>query len=91
MYLRAAFFRRSAAWIRGISNNKAGALGCILSPLRLCCGWQLVRQFGKGNWFKRKGTASVMFEDGTIAHAELHWFEAHGIGKRNMRIKRRLK
>jgi hypothetical protein len=51
----------------------------------------LVRQFGKGNWFKRKGTASVLFDDGTIAHVELHWFEAHGIGKRNMRIKRRLK
>jgi len=51
----------------------------------------LVRQFGRGYWFKRKGTASVLFEDGTIAHVELHWFQAHGIGKRKMRIKRGLK
>ncbi len=51
----------------------------------------LVRQFGRGHWFKRKGTASVLFEDGTITDVELHWFEAHGIGKRKMRIKRRVK
>ena len=51
----------------------------------------LVRRFGKGNWLKRKGTASVLLEDGTIADAELHWFEAHGIGKRKMKLKRVLK
>ncbi len=52
---------------------------------------KLVRRFGKGKWFKRKGTASVLLEDGTIADAELHWFEAHGIGKRKIKLKRVLK
>ena len=51
---------------------------------------RLVRLYGKGNWLKRKGLASVRIEDGTIADAELHWFEAHGIGKRKMKIKRLL-
>jgi hypothetical protein len=39
---------------------------------------------------KLRGRATVRFEDGTIAEAELHWFEAHGIGKRRMKIKRLL-
>jgi hypothetical protein len=51
---------------------------------------RLVRLYGKGNWRKLKGKATVRLEDGTIAEAELHWFEAHGIGKRRMKIKRLL-
>jgi len=49
---------------------------------------RLNRLFGTGNWRKLKGVATVRFEDGTVAEAELHWFEAHGIGKRRMKIKR---
>ena len=49
---------------------------------------RLVRLYGRGNWRKLKGVADVRFEDGTISEAELHWFEAHGIGKRRMKIKR---
>ena len=49
---------------------------------------RLVRLYGRGNWRKRKGLATVRFEDGTLAEAEVHWFEAHGIGKRRMKIKR---
>ena len=49
---------------------------------------RLVRLYGRGNWRKLKGLASVQLEDGTIAEAEIHWFEAHGIGKRRMKIKR---
>jgi hypothetical protein len=48
---------------------------------------RLVRLYGKGNWRKLKGLATVRLEDGTITEAELHWFEAHGIGKRRMKIK----
>ena len=48
---------------------------------------RLIRLYGKGNWRKMKGIATVRFEDGTIAEAELHWFDAHGIGKRRMKIK----
>ncbi len=49
---------------------------------------RLNRLFGSGNWRKLKGFATVRFEDGTLAEVELHWFEAHGIGKRKMKIKR---
>jgi hypothetical protein len=54
----------------------------ILSVLR--------KRFGPGRWRKRKGVAQVRLRDGTIRLAEVHWFEAHGIGKRFMRIKRYL-
>lgn len=49
---------------------------------------RLNREYGKGNWRKLKGIARVRLADGTIAEAEIHWFEAHGIGKRRMKIKR---
>src|SRR4051795_2323939 len=49
---------------------------------------RLVRLYGKANWRKVKGWATVAFEDGTISEAELHWFEAHGVGKRRVKIKR---
>jgi hypothetical protein len=48
----------------------------------------LRRRFGYARWRKRKGFATVRLADGTIRQAELHWFEAHGIGRRLMRIKR---
>jgi hypothetical protein len=49
---------------------------------------RLVRSYGFGDWRKRKGIASVRLPDGTIVEAELHWYEAHGIGKREMKVKR---
>jgi hypothetical protein len=48
----------------------------------------LRRRFGHARWRKRKGIATVRLADGTIRQTELHWFEAHGIGRRLMRIKR---
>jgi hypothetical protein len=48
---------------------------------------RLIRLYGKGNWRKVKGWATVRLEDGTISEAELHWFEAHGVGKRLMKVK----
>ena len=48
----------------------------------------LQKRFGKGRWRKLKGIANVRLSDGTIRLAELHWFEAHGIGKKQIRIKR---
>ncbi|MEK6300006.1 MAG: hypothetical protein AABO41_04735 [Acidobacteriota bacterium] len=48
----------------------------------------LRKQYGKGRWRKLKGTASVRLLDDTVRLAEVHWFEAHGIGKVKMRIKR---
>jgi len=48
---------------------------------------RLRRRYGKGRWRKRKGMASVRLLDGTVHQAELHWYEAHGIGRREMKIK----
>lgn len=48
----------------------------------------LRRVHGVGRWRKRKGVARIRLESGTVALAELHWYEAHGIGRVGMKIKR---
>ncbi len=48
----------------------------------------LERNYAKGRWRKLKGTATVLLENVKIRQAEVHWYEAHGIGKRQMKIKR---
>ena len=48
---------------------------------------RLRKIFGTGRWRKLKGIAMVRFEDGTIHRVELHWYEAHGIGRRKLKIK----
>jgi hypothetical protein len=48
---------------------------------------RLRRSHGKGRWRKRKGVARVRLQDGTVHMAEIHWYEAHGIGRREMKIK----
>jgi hypothetical protein len=47
----------------------------------------LQQEFGKGRWRKLKGIARVKLSNGEIRMAEVHWFEAHGIGKKFLRIK----
>ena len=49
---------------------------------------RLRRQFGAGRWRKLKGVATVRTERGKVRRAELHWYEAHGIGRKKMKIKR---
>ncbi len=49
---------------------------------------RLKKVYGKGRWRKLKGIALVMFRDGTIRSVELHWYEAHGIGRKKVKIKR---
>jgi len=44
--------------------------------------------YGKGRWRKMKGIATVQLTDGTICEAEIHWFEAHGVGRKDFKIKR---
>ena len=48
---------------------------------------RLHKLYGKGRWRKRKGFADVQLSDGTIRTAELHWYEATGIGKKEFKIK----
>jgi hypothetical protein len=49
---------------------------------------RLRRTFGPGRWRKLKGTARVRLANGIIRRAEIHWYEAHGIGRKKMKIKR---
>lgn len=51
----------------------------------------LDRTYGKGGWRKMKGNATVRLVDGNIHEAEIHWFEAHGIGRKDFKIKRIIK
>ena len=48
---------------------------------------RLRKLYGRGRWRKRKGVAKVRLEDGSVHFAEIHWYEATGIGKREFRIK----
>ena len=50
-----------------------------------------IRKFyGSGNWQKMKGIAHIRLASGKIKLAELHWYEAHGIGKKEIKRKRYL-
>jgi hypothetical protein len=51
---------------------------------------RLNRQYGRGRWRKLKGIALIRLKTGNLRKAELHWYEAHGIGKREMKRKRYL-
>ena len=49
---------------------------------------RLRKSYGSGRWRKMKGKATIQLPDGTICKAELHWYEAHGIGRRDTKIKK---
>ena len=51
---------------------------------------RLVRAYGPGRWRKRRGEATVRLFDGSTKNAELHWYEATGIGSKEFKIKRYL-
>jgi len=48
---------------------------------------RLNKLYGKGRWRKLKGFARVRLPDDTIHKAEVHWYEAHGIGRRELKLK----
>ncbi len=48
---------------------------------------RLRKQYGVGRWRKMKGIADIRLVNGNVRRAELHWYEAHGIGRRKMKIK----
>jgi len=48
---------------------------------------RLRKQYGKGRWRKRKGIARIKLADGSLVMAELHWYEATGIGRKEYKIK----
>jgi len=47
----------------------------------------LRKVYGRGRWRKRKGVATVRLVNGQLRRVELHWYEAHGIGRRDFKIK----
>jgi hypothetical protein len=51
---------------------------------------RLRKLYGKGRWRKRKGIAKVKLSDGSVHAAEIHWYEATGIGRKEFKIKRLL-
>ena len=51
---------------------------------------RLRKQYGKGRWRKLKGIATIRLSSGRVRRAELHWYEAHGIGRKEIKRKRYL-
>ena len=48
---------------------------------------RLQRQYGEGRWRKLKGVAYVRLLNGSVRFAEIHWYQAQGIGKKEFKIK----
>ena len=69
--------------IGDISNSEVIAIGNAIRNLQ-----RLQEEYGSGRWRKMKGVATVQIANGKIRKAEIHWYEAHGIGKKRMKIKR---
>jgi len=65
-----------------IANVETIAQGSGIRELSL-----LRKQYGLGNWRKKKGVAQIRLPDGSTAMAEVHWYEAHGIGKVKFKVK----
>jgi len=51
---------------------------------------RLRKAYGTGFWRKRKGIAQVRLPDGNVRLAEIHWYEAHSIGRKDYKIKQLL-
>ncbi|MGH9799232.1 MAG: hypothetical protein ACRD82_02620 [Blastocatellia bacterium] len=68
--------------VSAITNIETMAVGGGIRDLA-----KLRKKFGSGRWRKMKGIAKVKLLDGTVHTAEIHWYEAHGIGKRDFKIK----
>ena len=68
-----------------LSNVETIASGRGIRELK-----RLRRTYGVAKWRKRKGIARVQLADGSVALAELHWYEATGVGRREYKIKRYL-
>jgi hypothetical protein len=48
---------------------------------------RLTKFYGRGTWRKRKGTGTIELPNGQLRRVELHWYEAHGIGRKELKIK----
>ena len=62
----------------------------ISSGVSLRVRRRLRKFYGQGRWRKLKGVATVRLPDGYLTLAEVHWYEAHGVGRKELKIKRLL-
>jgi hypothetical protein len=69
--------------VGAIVNVETIAFGRGIRELR-----RLEKAYGKGRWRKKKGIARIRLADGSIHTAEVHWYEAHGIGRKEAKVKR---
>ena len=69
-------------FVSDISQIETFATGSAIREIA-----RLRRAYGTGSWRKRKGVASVRLGDGSIHLAEIHWYEAAGIGRKEFKIK----
>jgi hypothetical protein len=66
-----------------LSEIETIAVGNSIREIR-----RLQRTYGTGRWRKLKSVATIRLPDGALCTAEIHWYEAHGIGRKEMKIKR---
>jgi hypothetical protein len=71
--------------ISEITNIESIAVGIGIRDLA-----RLRKLYGPGRWRKVKGIAMIRLRTGRIRRAELHWYEAHGIGRKELKRKRYL-
>jgi hypothetical protein len=68
--------------ISTITNIKIIALDSSIRDVT-----RLRKMYGQGRWRKLKGIAMVRLPDGTVCQGEVHWYQAHGIGKKEIKVK----
>ncbi len=66
-----------------ISEIETFAVGTSIREIERLCD-----QYGRGRWRKCKGIAICLLADGSVIEAEIHWYEAHGIGRKEEKIKK---
>jgi hypothetical protein len=78
----------------GSDSGNVRVVGAIVEIETIAIGREirdlarLMRTYGAGRWRKLKGIAMVKLPDDTIARAEVHWYQCHGVGRRELKVKR---
>ncbi len=83
MYNKIAMQNEQIEVVGDITEIETIAVGNSIRDLE-----RLQKKHGRGRWRKLKGVATVRLPDNTTCFAEVHWYEAHGIGKRDIKVKR---
>ena len=68
-----------------ITDVETIAVGPAIRELK-----RLQKHHGRAKWRKMKGIGEIRLQSGLVVRAELHWYEAHGIGKKEFKVKRLL-